>query len=300
MSETPESPSTPFGAYRTFAEMVDDLARVKGFHQHKQLAKAVSENTKMTVLERNVSNWRRGVSLPSGPFMKPLADALGVTGHPTLEPLWHRLHGEAVAARKLLPPEEESEPGEREPEKPKRFALAPWMKWAGGGVALLVVTGGLAAAGVILTKQATPVKEENLNQKNYIIEIPNSFLRLSPDGFIIPDSDIRDITPQELHSLSAWELYIARNEIFARHGTIFNKPYSVCLQNHFNKQQWYKPLVTKKTFPSTIERNNGDNILSYECGHRGGRMTCEGQIVQCGKLIDGDVKNLKEFLNKFN
>lgn len=277
MSETPESPSTPFGAYRTFAEMVDDLARVKGFHQHKQLAKAVSDNTKMTVLERNVSNWRRGVSLPSGPFMKPLADALGVTGHPTLEPLWHRLHGEALAARKLLPPEDDSEA--QDPENAKRFAFAPWMKWAGGAVAVLVVTGGLAATGMISTKPAV---------ETYVKTIPPYELRLSRDGFVLPQSSVRELTLDDIRHLTGWELYVARNEIYARHGRMFTRAYSVCIQNHFdswarttaNPRGWYAP-VSGEVRPSELEIKNALLIEKFECEDRKGQFICNGRPNAC-------------------
>ena len=39
--------------------------------------------------------------------------------------------------------------------------------------------------------------------------------------FIIPDSSYRKVTSKELKSLSSYELAVARNEIYARHGYIF-------------------------------------------------------------------------------
>ena len=36
--------------------------------------------------------------------------------------------------------------------------------------------------------------------------------------FIIPDSSYRKVTSKELKSLSSYELAVARNEIYARHG----------------------------------------------------------------------------------
>ena len=41
--------------------------------------------------------------------------------------------------------------------------------------------------------------------------------------FIIPDSSYRKVTSKELKSLSSYELAVARNEIYARHGYIFKQ-----------------------------------------------------------------------------
>lgn len=274
MTETPENNAAPFGAYRTFAEMVDDLAKVKGFHQHKQLAKAASSSAKMMVLEKNVSNWRRGENLPSPQFLRPLADALGVTGHPTLEPLWNRLYGEAVAARKSS-----IEPESPEPPAPARFTPAPWMKWAGAAAGVMVVIGGLAASGAISTKPPA---------ETYTKTIPPYELRLSRDGFVLPQSSARVLTLDDIRHLTGWELYVARNEIYARHGRMFTRAYSVCIQNHFdswarttsNPRGWYAP-VSGEARPSELEINNAILIQNFECNERKGQFICNGRPNAC-------------------
>ena len=48
----------------------------------------------------------------------------------------------------------------------------------------------------------------------------------------------RLIRPAELGPLSLGELELTRNEIYARHGWIFNRP---DLQNYFQSQPWYRP-----------------------------------------------------------
>ena len=40
-------------------------------------------------------------------------------------------------------------------------------------------------------------------------------------GYIFYDSDSRYLTGDELSGLSSWELKVARNEIYARHGRLF-------------------------------------------------------------------------------
>ena len=48
----------------------------------------------------------------------------------------------------------------------------------------------------------------------------------------------RLIHPGELWPLSLGELELMRNEIYARHGWIFNRP---DLRNYFESQPWYRP-----------------------------------------------------------
>lgn len=65
------------------------------------------------------------------------------------------------------------------------------------------------------------------------------------DGFILPDSDTRLYTAEELEDLSEWDLEIARNEIYARHGRGFNDP---ALQAYFDGQDWYEQRYTPEEF----------------------------------------------------
>lgn len=85
------------------------------------------------------------------------------------------------------------------------------------------------------------------------------------DGMIIPDSDSRKLTEDDLRGLSKEELRIARNEIYARHGRKFTDK---GLQDHFNSMDWYFPSIDAKDFDestiSKIERYNLDLITEYE------------------------------------
>ena len=47
--------------------------------------------------------------------------------------------------------------------------------------------------------------------------------------------------------MSNYDLYLARNEIFARHGRMFN---NADLQEYFNAQAWYEPIYTPAQFDS--------------------------------------------------
>lgn len=65
-----------------------------------------------------------------------------------------------------------------------------------------------------------------------------SKVTLRPSGFVIEGSNERAIKLEEIVSLSKCELWIARNEIYARKGRLFANP---ALQAHFRGQDWYKP-----------------------------------------------------------
>lgn len=56
-------------------------------------------------------------------------------------------------------------------------------------------------------------------------------------GYILPDSSSRRLSADEVRRLSAREKRLARNEIYARHGRIFNDRE---LQRYFDSQPWYQ------------------------------------------------------------
>lgn len=80
--------------------------------------------------------------------------------------------------------------------------------------------------------------------------------------YVFFDSDTREIAKGELQTLSEWQLKIARNEIYARHGRQFEHQ---DLQCYFNSQPWYKidDSFTESDL-SAIENANIATILAYE------------------------------------
>lgn len=89
------------------------------------------------------------------------------------------------------------------------------------------------------------------------------------DGYyVLPDSATHLYMGDELAAMSDWELYIARNEIFARHGRTFQKE---DLQGYFDGQEWYEPRYSPDEFDAMVdtllndtERANASTILSIE------------------------------------
>lgn len=82
------------------------------------------------------------------------------------------------------------------------------------------------------------------------------------NGYIIEDSNTRVISESELTNLTPWQLKVARNEIYARHGRPFvHKD----LQCYFAKQSWYKqdPNFSESSL-SAVEKKNVETIKAYE------------------------------------
>ena len=83
--------------------------------------------------------------------------------------------------------------------------------------------------------------------------------------YILPGSDSRYLSKNELYGMAADECRLARNEIYARHGRMFD---SADLQQYFNGKSWYVPMYSPKEFQESwlndFEVYNRDLIVEYE------------------------------------
>lgn len=92
------------------------------------------------------------------------------------------------------------------------------------------------------------------------------------EDYIIPDSDSRYITEEDLTDLSDYEILLARNEIYARHGRMF---VNEDLDQYFRSKSWYQPTVSGSDFTeeyaasvfNEFEAKNIDTIVKYEKDH---------------------------------
>lgn len=69
------------------------------------------------------------------------------------------------------------------------------------------------------------------------------------DSYMITTSNSRYIQAEELAGWTAWQLKVARNEIYARHGVIFGEG---AIQDHFNTRSWYHGTVDAVHFDSSV------------------------------------------------
>lgn len=84
--------------------------------------------------------------------------------------------------------------------------------------------------------------------------------------YVLPESDSAYYSTADLSGLSDQELYVARNEIYARHGRTFK---NADLQNWFNQMSWYQGIYSPEEFDSKVqlndyEKQNANTILALE------------------------------------
>lgn len=83
--------------------------------------------------------------------------------------------------------------------------------------------------------------------------------------YILPNSDSKYLTKSDLHELTQEECRLARNELYARHGRLFDDE---GLQNYFNSKDWYRGHISPSDFSDAVlneyETANRDLIVQYE------------------------------------
>lgn len=98
------------------------------------------------------------------------------------------------------------------------------------------------------TLEETPEEEEKLPEETAPVQEQES-------EYILPNSAEKLLTESDIQGLSLRELNYAKNEIYARHGRMFNSPE---LQNYFNSKQWYKGRYSAEDF----DANYSASLLS--------------------------------------
>jgi hypothetical protein len=79
---------------------------------------------------------------------------------------------------------------------------------------------------------------------------------------ILPESDDRPLERADLQYLDNWQLTLARNEIFARHGRPFQHEE---IRKHFEGLSWYSPDPDyDEAWLSQVERENAQFIVEYQ------------------------------------
>lgn len=68
-------------------------------------------------------------------------------------------------------------------------------------------------------------------------------------GYILPNSSTEYLSWEDYGHLSLWELVLARNEIFARHGRLFQDP---DIQAYFNSCSWYEGTIAPENFDTSV------------------------------------------------
>lgn len=109
--------------------------------------------------------------------------------------------------------------------------------------------------------------EENIYDSNEEYDKKNkNNINKKNKKYILPNSSKKKLTKSDLKGLSKKELRLARNEIYARHGRIFQDEE---LQSYFESTPWYEGIIPAEEFSDSeelndIERKNVLLIQEYE------------------------------------
>lgn len=106
--------------------------------------------------------------------------------------------------------------------------------------------------------------ESTKQQYEYSDEIINSETNTDLE-YILPESDSRYLEMADLEGMTADECRIARNELFARHGRLFDDEE---LQAYFNSKSWYIGTIEPDDFSDDMfneyEIANRELIIQFE------------------------------------
>lgn len=121
---------------------------------------------------------------------------------------------------------------------------------------------------VAATKTIDPSKDkavENKDQSSHdhhsTKEKSHESSNLSSSDHILPASDKRVVSEEDIANLTKGQLRIARNEIYARHGYVFK---SQDLQKYFSSKSWYHPDPSFDGSLNEVEKENVDFIKVRE------------------------------------
>ena len=150
----------------------------------------------------------------------------------------------------------------------------------------------LPTDGTISSSEDFPIEDLSRVDANYSGEETASV----GGDFILPHSSTSALTDSDLNGLSAHQLMIARNEIFARHGRQF---FDQSIQDHFDAQSWYQPTLSLGVEPTLmpLEQLNVALIQVHEEGRTvGGSVSAGGDFIlphsSTSALTDVDLNGL--------
>jgi YARHG domain/zinc-ribbon domain len=109
--------------------------------------------------------------------------------------------------------------------------------------------------------QAIENKDQSSHDHHSTEEKSHESSNLSSSDHILPVSDKRVMSEEDIANLTKGQLRLARNEIYARHGYVFK---SQDLQKYFSSKSWYHPDPSFDGSLNEVEKENVDFIKARE------------------------------------
>lgn len=149
------------------------------------------------------------------------------------------------------------------------------------------------ATGKITDGKSTGEQKYYAYTNGNLVEYPKEFIQkdLYMDDYILPDSNVKALTEGDLERLHISVIDIARNEIYARHGYVFdNTEYSV----YFKGMLWYSENPNySDNMLSDIEKQNAVLIKQYSEKIKKYFCKIEGKTATVDLDGDGDMDQIK-------
>jgi predicted nucleic acid-binding Zn-ribbon protein len=109
--------------------------------------------------------------------------------------------------------------------------------------------------------KAVENKDQSSHDHHSTKEKSHESSNLSSSDHILPASDKRVVSEEDIANLTKGQLRLARNEIYARHGYVFK---SQDLQTYFSSKSWYHPAPSFDGSLNEVEKENVDFIKVRE------------------------------------
>ena len=133
-----------------------------------------------------------------------------------------------------------------------------------------------------------------MDGKIYTNEKPNAVIKEtstndsnSYDDYILPKSNLTRLSRQDITGLSKDQLWKARNEVYARHGRMFD---NTDLQQYFSAKSWYYGAIAPEDFDESVlnqyEKANIDLIKTYEEDMESGAGATSDNSQQTSKVAE--------------
>jgi hypothetical protein len=145
------------------------------------------------------------------------------------------------------------------PPDPTSVLPMPW-RFDRRSIYAAAVLFALAATAVVFWSGTWLFARPTVNLNSPAVPAALSTRARANGGFILPDSDQRPLSEEDLKGFSAMELRVARNEIYARHGRFF---VDRLLADYFSQFSWYHPRVVEVEL-SPMELTNANTIQVAE------------------------------------
>ena len=131
--------------------------------------------------------------------------------------------------------------------------------WMGMATALVLLALVAYRVSGISSKLAANASDAQAAQSESVGENDGG---VSDDDYILPESNSRYYSRDELEKLSDWELWMARNEIYARHGRIFSNEEA---QSYFESKSWYEGLFDGATYDKNGKPRVANEFEAANC-----------------------------------